>query len=119
MSTKRYVSGKEQKIGTNGRKLCKVCEQPLPPRKQSYCSKECYYRNRPRDMRYLVNKRDKGVCSICNLKKPWQMDHIIPVCEGGGLCGLDGYRTLCNDCHKTETNKLKSRLKEKRKTNKA
>ena len=33
----------------------------------------------------------------------WDADHIIPVKEGGGLCGLDNMRTLCIKCHKNET----------------
>lgn len=36
----------------------------------------------------------------------WEYDHIIPVSKGGGLCGLDNYRTLCLRCHKQETAKL-------------
>ena len=33
----------------------------------------------------------------------WDADHIIPVKEGGGLCGLENMRTLCIKCHKNET----------------
>lgn len=33
----------------------------------------------------------------------WQADHIIPVCQGGGLCDPSGYRTLCIPCHKAES----------------
>ena len=33
----------------------------------------------------------------------WEADHILPVCEGGGCCGLGNYRTLCLRCHKQET----------------
>ena len=33
----------------------------------------------------------------------WDADHIIPVKEGGGQCGLDNLRTLCINCHKTVT----------------
>jgi 5-methylcytosine-specific restriction protein A len=40
----------------------------------------------------------------------WEADHIVPVCEGGGGCGLDGYRTLCRPCHKAETAKLRKRI---------
>lgn len=40
----------------------------------------------------------------------WDADHIIPVSEGGGCCGLDNYRTLCVGCHRQETAKLKRRL---------
>ena len=41
----------------------------------------------------------------------WQADHIIPVAEGGGGCGLDNLRTLCTTCHRKETQKLNNRLK--------
>jgi len=37
----------------------------------------------------------------------WQPDHILPVAEGGGQCGLSNYRTLCTPCHLAET-KLQS-----------
>ncbi len=33
----------------------------------------------------------------------WDADHIIPVKEGGGLCGLENIRTLCLNCHKIVT----------------
>lgn len=33
----------------------------------------------------------------------WDADHIIPVQEGGGTCGLDNIRTLCISCHKKVT----------------
>lgn len=39
----------------------------------------------------------------------WDADHIVPVVEGGGTCGLDGYRTLCVWCHRQETAKLATR----------
>jgi 5-methylcytosine-specific restriction endonuclease McrA len=83
-------------------------------------------------MRSKVLERDRGICSICKaqcrlgrydwnkhdldfIKKPsWQADHVVPVAEGGGLCGLDGYRTLCLPCHKMESKKLSQRLVEKR-----
>lgn len=43
----------------------------------------------------------------------WHMDHIIPVSEGGGACGLENLRTLCLECHYTETVKLRIRLADK------
>jgi hypothetical protein len=39
----------------------------------------------------------------------WEMDHRVPVVEGGGGCGLDNLRTLCWRCHKTETVALAKR----------
>jgi 5-methylcytosine-specific restriction endonuclease McrA len=40
----------------------------------------------------------------------WQADHIVPVVEGGGACGLENLRTLCTPCHKEETRTLRRRL---------
>lgn len=39
----------------------------------------------------------------------WQNDHIKPVVEGGGQCGLDNMRTLCLRCHKDATKALAGR----------
>ena len=39
----------------------------------------------------------------------WEADHIIPVIEGGGCCGLENYRTLCLRCHKEDTAALAAR----------
>jgi 5-methylcytosine-specific restriction endonuclease McrA len=43
----------------------------------------------------------------------WEADHIVPVAEGGGQCGLDNIRTLCLACHQKETAALRKRLKHK------
>jgi 5-methylcytosine-specific restriction protein A len=39
----------------------------------------------------------------------WQADHVVPVVEGGGGCGLDNLRTLCTPCHKKATAALAAR----------
>lgn len=44
----------------------------------------------------------------------WDADHITPVIEGGGECGLDNLRTLCLPCHKKETKQLHDRLADER-----
>lgn len=45
----------------------------------------------------------------------WDADHIVPVVEGGGECGLDGYRSLCVPCHRDVTRELRGRLAANRK----
>lgn len=47
-------------------------------------------------------------------KTLWQADHIVPVCEGGGTCGLENLRTLCLPCHKAETRALAQKRKMRR-----
>jgi 5-methylcytosine-specific restriction endonuclease McrA len=51
----------------------------------------------------------------------WDVDHILPVSEGGGPDDyprdkdyLENLRTLCVPCHKKETRALRARLKEKK-----
>lgn len=48
----------------------------------------------------------------------WQADHIVPVAEGGGECGLDNLRTLCSPCHKAATAALRKRLAEQKRGSK-
>ena len=39
----------------------------------------------------------------------WEADHVVPVVEGGGCCGLEGLRTVCLPCHRRETAALAGR----------
>lgn len=43
-------------------------------------------------------------------RRLWEMDHVTPVVEGGGSCGLDNLRTLCRPCHARATATLRSRM---------
>lgn len=36
-------------------------------------------------------------------KTLWDADHIVPVSEGGGACGLSNIATLCRWCHKNKS----------------
>ena len=120
MSTQRYIVGTRK--DAEGRRICKVCGALLSGRRRSYCGDECCARNRPDWMRILVYARDQGVCALCGIDTKvdrayrgwggprWEADHIIPVSEGGGLCGLEGYRTLCRPCHGKVSGDLRKRL---------
>ncbi len=48
-------------------------------------------------------------------RRLWEMDHVVPVAEGGGSCGLDNLRTLCWRCHARESAALRQRLLARRK----
>ena len=42
-------------------------------------------------------------------RRSWEVDHVKPVVEGGGSCGLDNLRTLCWECHRQVTRELQAR----------
>jgi len=48
----------------------------------------------------------------------WDADHILEVVNGGGLCDLSNYQTLCHPCHKAKTARLARDLAEKRRRQK-
>ena len=48
----------------------------------------------------------------------WEADHIIPVKEGGGCCGIDNYQTLCLRCHKEDTKALAGRTSRRKRAEK-
>ncbi len=73
-------------------------------------------------IRGLIYRRDHGRCAVCGcacgvrlqgpmpfrerfftLRRTWEADHILPVEEGGGGCGLENFQILCDSCHKLKT----------------
>ena len=57
---------------------------------------------------YVLRGGAVVLCGICEepiSEYAAELDHILPVCEGGGLCGQNNYRLLCKDCHKAESAK--------------
>jgi 5-methylcytosine-specific restriction endonuclease McrA len=88
-------------------------------------------RTDPGYVRDRVFARDRGLCQLCGTdvgaaqrrwrrERPparertarrrwrqarprWEADHIMPVADGGGECGLENYRLLCRACHLSVT----------------
>lgn len=52
--------------------------------------------------------------SVCSL----QVDHIVEVVNGGGLCWIDNFQLLCDTCHKAKTAKLAKDRADQRKAEK-
>lgn len=135
-----WVSPAKLPKGPNGRALCRYCRTEVSGRRRTFCSDACVVewkvRTNPGFAKELVKKRDDGICEICRkdcfegqrdsryynrrdgLLWLFDMDHRIPVCEGGGACGLDNLRTLCKECHKVVTAQLAARRAFRRKSRK-
>ena len=131
-----WVDPKELPKGPNGNALCRRCSTEVTPPRRTFCSEACVtewkIRTNPGFAKQLVKKRDDGICQLCGLdcfagwresavyKRPsgllglFDMDHIVPVVEGGGACGLENLRTLCRPCHRKETAALAARRAEAR-----
>lgn len=103
----------ELKIRTSGRYLrrcvykrdkglCSVCNQDTKLISQKALSIEnidarnIYLKENEIPLKRKIWKRKNG-------GGLWDADHIIPVKDGGGLCGIDNIRTLCIPCHKKKT----------------
>ena len=77
-----------------------------------------------REFKKLLLKADKDAFRVRHgipkhrSRRFWDIDHIVPVIEGGGDCGPENLRTLCLKHHKEETSKLRKRLADKAKLNK-
>ena len=91
---------------------CVECEGELPPRKRKWCSQACIEafgaRHSSGMMRQRVLYRDNWTCGACGLHSPYgwnvfDVDHIVPVAEGGGEFDETNCRILCKSCHKRVT----------------
>ena len=61
----------------DGKVICRGCGAPIPPGRQTWCSRECYQLHCPGAAIMLVKKRDKEVCQKCGrdyraAKKAWR-----------------------------------------------
>ena len=126
------------------KKHCRWCGQPCPGKRRNWCSQKCVDEylvvSSASHVAREIKKRDKGVCALCgtdtqkirremlrqrrmgipvklNTRRLWEAHHVLPVCQGGGCCGLDNYRTLCTECHLKETKKLAALRAQQRRQN--
>ena len=97
------------------------CWKKLEGRQSRWATKECsnstwqlynILQSSAKDIRPLLKERDGYFCKHCCLDGrafDWtdtptlQVDHILPVCKGGGGMGLWNFQFICKDCHKDKT----------------
>lgn len=89
--------------------ICTWCRNKTEGRRTCWCSDECVDKFLAlRNQVDLVRERDKNQCIDCGAS-PIEVDHIIPVCEGG-LTIASNLRSLCRTHHQEQTNLLRKRL---------
>ncbi len=133
-----FVSPKRLPKGPNGLPLCRWCKTvECATARNTFCSEACVHehkiRTQPSYAKQQVAKRDDCRCALCGVdtfadQREWDrrlelhpsrliamkcrtfdMDHTVPVVEGGGSCGLENLRTLCRPCHRKVTAELAAR----------
>lgn len=109
----RKQSFSMQKLFPNDGKVCACgCGVELTGRKRRWASKKCqvlplriYFvlKGDLDTIRRILNVRDGHKCRQCDETQDLQVDHIHPVCKGGGGCWIDNYQYLCIAHHKIKT----------------
>lgn len=96
------------------RGFCTWCGQPVKPPRITWCSEECVEaikRTWPETLVSLVTRRDTGKpCEVC--REPvtvGEVDHRVPIVEGGHPFDLDNLRLIHERCHRGETAALAGR----------
>lgn len=96
---------------------CTWCGLPVVSPLRSWCSRQCraeaYFYVNPSLGNRAARERDMGKCVLCGAAGA-EVDHIIPVIKGGGLCAVSNLRTLCITCHHRFTRALHNELTETR-----
>ena len=95
----------------NGRCGC-GCGRKLKGFRKRWATSDCeefalYYlriRQGKRDIIFHFIALQKGrACCKCGSVDQLELDHIVPICKGGGGQWLDNYQILCRDCHIQKT----------------
>jgi 5-methylcytosine-specific restriction endonuclease McrA len=95
------------------RRVCGWCFGEVPQGRRTRCnSLDCKAKIEEHSswntLRMRVLREAKRICAICTLPKAGEVDHIVPVCEGG-TGDRSNLRAICHDCHLKETAALAKR----------
>lgn len=113
-------------IAKRDRGTCQICGTDTNEIKKQYLTenRECKSLTSDVERRRCyqeLDQRYKDAGWNVWARRWWDVDHVLPVVEGGGPddWGEEPYiknlRTLCHPCHKKETAKLRKRLSERKK----
>lgn len=76
-----------------------------------------------RSLKRKVTQRDHGCCYMCGTKQgdpddpetePHELDHVVPMFEGGSATSLDNLGLACVTCHEAKSKAEAARANKKR-----
>lgn len=103
------------------RDACTWCGGAVVRPRRRWCGAACveaFYATQPIAYVSRVRRRDAGKpCEICGERGGYrEVDHRVPIAEGGHPFDLDNLRLIHGHCHRGETRALAGRLAQRRRT---
>jgi hypothetical protein len=105
---KGYVKSKEF---AHANRICGFCGIQLDDRRRIFCNSRCrrnfnrkfrFFTITWRQIRFRAFRRDSWTCVKCG-RRAREVDHIIPLSEGGNEFDLNNCQSLCRTCHLQKT----------------
>jgi hypothetical protein len=99
-----------------GQWLCRICGQPVPKGKFTFCNQRClrdfYMKTDWRRVRQVIYARDGGICMICGNEThgKYHIDHVHPIAAGGDEWDLDNLQLTCPECNLKKGSKTETQL---------
>ncbi|XP_038058239.1 DNA annealing helicase and endonuclease ZRANB3-like isoform X2 [Patiria miniata] len=80
-----------QICGLEAQQLCNIIRDAAKSERKDLLERSTFSKMSTQRLNEIIRNPSSG--------QFWHADHIVAVHEGGGLCSLDNYRTLCVLCH--------------------
>lgn len=106
-------------VGPRRDGACTWCGVSVTPPRKSWCGDECvsaYLATQPPQLKRIIWRRDRDrPCEVCGrLGSDLEMDHRVPIIEGGHPFDPQNLRLIHATCHRAETSALASRRSQRR-----
>ena len=92
-------------------RTCGFCGMPIHDKRKIFCDSRCrrgfnrkyrFFVITWRQVRYRAFRRDKWACVKCG-RRAREVDHIVPLAEGGNEFDINNCQSLCRACHLQKT----------------
>ena len=111
IDTKKLKDYARSKESARSNRTCGNCGMKLYDKRRIFCNSKCrncfnrkfrFFAITWRQVRYRTFRRDKWTCVRCG-RRAREVDHKIPLAEGGKEFDVDNCQSLCRACHLQKT----------------